>query len=274
MEFIEAFLLGLLQGITEFLPVSSSGHLALGSALLQSDLAPGITFEIVVHFGSFCSIVVYFHKRIGIILSDLLKTFSPDGIRSRRYATDASTKLSAIILLSMIPAGVVYFAFKDSIEAIFFNPFLVSCMLLVTGSLLFSTRFVVNPQKDVSVGRGLMMGVAQAFALIPGISRSGSTISVGLFMGINRDDVANFSFLMVLPVLGGAMLYDLTRIVGSGIDSVTAISLIIGFFTSFISGYFALKYLIILLKKDKIHYFAYYCWTVGIFGIFYFFSEL
>ena len=270
MEFIEAFLLGLLQGITEFLPVSSSGHLALASALMGAELAPGITFEIVVHFGSFCSIVVYFHKRIGTILADLFRSFSPQGIRQKRFMTDASTRLSVIILLSMIPAGVAYFTFKDSIEAIFFNPFLVSFMLLVTGTLLFFTRFVKDPQKEVDVRRGFMMGVAQAMALIPGISRSGSTISTGLFMGVNRDGVANFSFLMVLPVLGGAMLYDLTRIAESGIDAVTIISLVIGFFTSFISGYFALKYLIILLKREKIHFFAYYCWAVGIFGLFYF----
>ncbi len=269
MEFIEAFLLGLLQGITEFLPVSSSGHLALASALLGAELAPGITFEIVVHFGSFCSIVVYFHKRIGAILVDLFKSFSPSGLRSRRFVTDSNTQLSYIILLSMIPAGVVYFTFKDSIEAIFFNPTLVSVMLLVTGTMLFSTRFVENPKKDVNTGRGFLMGVAQSFALIPGISRSGTTITAGLQMGINRDSVANFSFLMVLPVLGGAMLYDLTRIAGT-LDTETVIALVIGFFTSFISGYFALKYLIILLKREKLHYFAFYCWAVGIFGIIYF----
>ena len=269
MEFIEAFLLGLLQGITEFLPVSSSGHLALASALLGAELAPGITFEIVVHFGSFCSIVVYFHKRIGNIFADLFKSFSPSGLRSRRFVTDANTQLSYIILLSMIPAGVAYFMLKDSIEAIFDNPALVSFFLLITGTLLFSTRFVKNPQKEVNTGRGFLMGVAQAFALIPGISRSGSTISTGLLVGVKRESVANFSFLMVLPVLGGAMLYDLTRFAGT-IDAQTALVLVIGFLTSFISGYFALKYLIILLKREKLHYFAYYCWAVGVFGIFYF----
>lgn len=270
MEYIQAFLLGLLQGITEFLPVSSSGHLALGSALLGTELAPGITFEIVVHFGSFCSIVVYFHKRIGILLSDLFNSFSPRGLRTRRYVMDASTRLVGIIFLSMIPAGVAYVLFKDPVEAIFRNPTLVSFFLLITGAMLFSTRFVKEPKKSITAGRGFMMGVAQAFALIPGISRSGSTISTGLFMGVNRDGVANFSFLMVLPVLGGAMLYDLVRMAGAGLDMTTVITLVIGFFTSFISGYFALKYLIILLKREKIHYFAFYCWAVGVFGLIYF----
>lgn len=270
MEFIEAFLLGLLQGVTEFLPVSSSGHLALATALLQSDIAPGITFEIVVHFGSFCSILVYFRQRIGRMLADLLSSFSPEGIRTRRFMTDESTRISAIILLTMFPAGLAYFLLKDHIEALFFNPFIVSMLLLVTGVLLFSTRFVTNPRKDVNLWRGMLMGLAQAFALLPGISRSGSTIATGLFSGVGRDQVANFSFLMVLPVLGGAMLYDLTRIVGSGMDSTMIMGLVIGFFTSFISGYFALKYLIILLKREKIHYFAYYCWAVGLFGLYYF----
>ncbi len=271
MDIIQAILLGLLQGITEFLPVSSSGHLALGRALLGRDLEPGITFEIVVHFGSFCSIVLYYHKKIEEILSDLFKSFSPSGIASKRYITDANTRFSYIILLSMIPAGIVGFTMKEAIEALFLNPFFVSCMLLITGSLLFGTKFVGNPPKDVNAGRGLLMGVAQAIAILPGMSRSGTTISVGLFSGISRDKVANFSFLMVLPVLAGAMLLEVLELRQTGIESAAVVSLFVGFLTSFISGYFALKYLIIILKREKLHYFAFYCWTVGIVGIFYFF---
>ncbi|MBP3191314.1 undecaprenyl-diphosphate phosphatase [Natronogracilivirga saccharolytica] len=271
MDIIQAILLGLLQGITEFLPVSSSGHLALGRALLGRDLEPGITFEIVVHFGSFCSIVVYFRKKIWEILTDIFKSFSPSGIRSKRFISDGNTQLSYIILLSMIPAGLVGFTMKENIEAIFLNPFFVSCMLLVTGTLLFSTKFVGNPEKDVDVKRGILVGVAQAFAILPGISRSGSTISVSLFSGMSRQKAANFSFLMVLPVLAGAMLLEMIEIAETGIEMTAVISLFAGYLTSFVSGYFALKYLIILLKKEKFHYFAYYCWTVGIVGIFYFF---
>ncbi len=271
MDILQAILLGLLQGITEFLPVSSSGHLALGRALLGRDLEPGITFEIVVHFGSFCSIAVYFHKKIREIFTDLFKSFSPSGIRSKRFVTDSNTRLSYIILLSMIPAGIVGFTMKEYIEVIFLNPFFVSCMLLVTGTLLFSTKFMGNPQKDVDIKRGLLIGVAQAFAILPGISRSGTTISVSLFSGMSREKAAIFSFLMVLPVLAGAMLLEMTEIVETGIETAAVISLFVGFLTSFISGYFALTYLIILLKREKFHYFAYYCWTVGVIGIFYFF---
>ena len=273
MDIIQALLLGLLQGVTEFLPVSSSGHLALARALLGRELMPGITFEIVVHFGSFCSIVVYFRARIAEIIRDLFASFSIDGIKTKRYFHDRNTRFSMIIFLSMIPAVIVGFTLKDPIEALFLNPVVVSFMLLVTGTLLFFTRFVKNPEKEVDIWRGLLMGVAQAFAIIPGISRSGSTISVGLFSGINRDSVANFSFLMVLPVLAGAMLLEVIEIMEQGIESAAVFNLIAGFLASFISGYIALKYLIILLKREKFHYFAFYCWAVGIAGLLIFMNQ-
>lgn len=270
MDLLQAILLGILQGVTEFLPVSSSGHLALARALFGQNLEPGITFEIVVHFGSFCSIVVYYRKKIGEILRDLFHSFSLTGLRTGRYTTDPNTRLSMIILLSMIPAMLVGFTLKDTVESMFLDPLLVSFMLLVTGSLLFSTRFVAQPDKPVDAKRGLLMGVAQALAIIPGISRSGSTISVGLFTGIDRTLVANFSFLMVLPVLAGAMLLELLEIVDNGIETAAVVNLVIGFLTSFVAGYFSLKYLIMLLKREKFHYFAYYCWALGIGGILYF----
>jgi len=170
----------------------------------------------------------------------------------------------------MIPAMVVGFTMKDSVEQMFVNPFLVSIMLLITGCLLFATRFVSHPQKEVSAGRGLLMGIAQAMAIIPGISRSGSTISVGLFCGISRERVANFSFLMVLPVLAGAMFLEMLEVMENGIENAAVVNLTVGFFTSFIAGYIALSYLIILLKREQFHYFSWYCWTVGIAGIIYF----
>lgn len=270
MDIIQALLLGLLQGVTEFLPVSSSGHLALARALLGREIMPGITFEIVVHFGSFCSIVLYFRAKIAEIFKDLFASFSPSGIKSKRFLTDENTRYSAIILLSMIPAVIVGFTLKDPIEALFLNPVVVSAMLLVTGTLLFLTRFVKNPESEMDAKRGLLMGFAQSLAIIPGISRSGSTISAGLFSGINRDSVANFSFLMVLPVLAGAMLLELIEIMETGIEVAAVLNLIAGFLASFLSGYFALKYLIILLKREKFHYFAFYCWAVGTAGLIYF----
>ena len=270
MNFLEAILLGLLQGITEFLPVSSSGHLVLASSLMGSDLAPGITFEIVVHFGSFCSIVLYFRESLGELLRGVMQSFTPTAIREKRFMHDKNAKLAFVILASMIPAGLTYVFLEERIEQLFNSPALVSMMLVVTGVLLFLTKFATNTTREVGLFRGFMMGIAQAMALIPGISRSGSTISTGLFLGLKREEVANFSFLMVLPVLGGAMLLDFIDILNDGIEIYAALVLLTGFLTSFLSGYFALKYLIILLRKDKLHYFAFYCWAVGVAGIFYF----
>jgi len=167
----------------------------------------------------------------------------------------------------MIPAMVVGFTLKDTIEEAFLNPFFVSLMLLVTGSLLYSTKFIKEPEKDVNATRGFWMGVAQAVAILPGISRAGSTISLGLLMGVDRDKVANFSFLMVLPVIAGAMLLEVIDLISLGEIQIPTSSLIVGFFTSFLAGYFALSYLIKLLKRRKFHYFAFYCWTVGIIGV-------
>lgn len=271
MDLIEAIFLGIVQGITEFLPVSSSGHLVLIRALFGRDLETGITFEIIVHFGSFCSIVLYYRKLIAEIIRDVIKSISPAGLQTAMYKTNPNVQFSLFILISMIPAMIVGFTMKDTIEALFLNPFFASCMLLITGTLLFSTRFVQQPQKNVNTFRGLTMGIAQAFAIIPGISRSGSTISVGLFSGINREEVANFSFLMVLPVLAGAMLLAVLDLMENGVEMAAVIVLIVGFFTSFISGYLALSYLVKLLKKEKFFYFSYYCWAVGIAGAIYFF---
>lgn len=267
MDLLQSILLGILQGVTEFLPVSSSGHLALARALIGENLEPGITFEIVVHFGSFCSIAVYYRKLICEILSDFVKSLTPSSIKAGRYKEDDHTRLCFYILLSMIPAMIVGFTMKDAVEGLFVNPFFVSIMLIITGAILFSTKFVQAPQKKVNGWRALVMGFAQALAIIPGISRSGSTISIGLFTGIDRERVANFSFLMVLPVLAGAMLLEVREVMEVGIDSAAIFNLFAGFLTSFVSGYFALTYLIILLKREKFHYFAYYCWVLGFVGM-------
>lgn len=271
MDLLQAILLGILQGITEFLPVSSSGHLVLAQAFFGRDVETGITFEIVVHFGSFCSIVLYYRKLISEIIRDVFKSITPQGLKSGMYRTNSNVKFSLFILLSMIPAMIVGFTMQDTIEALFLNPFFVSCMLLVTGTILFSTKFVKNPEGEVNTLRSLLMGIAQAFAIIPGISRSGSTISIGLFAGIKREEVANFSFLMVLPVLAGAMLLAIMDLMETGIEAAAIIVLIAGFLASFLSGYLALSYLVALLKREKFFYFSYYCWAVGIIGVFYFF---
>lgn len=266
MDILQSFLLGLIQGLTEFLPISSSGHLALGRFFLGADTEVGITFEVVVHFGTLCSIVIYYKKE----LADLIKAgFGFLGAPSQKK-DDPQVKIILFILVSMIPALIVGFTLKDYVEEIFMTPVLVCGMLIVTGFILFMTKFAKVTEGEVTLRKSFLIGIAQAFAMIPGISRSGSTISTALYLGIKREEAANFSFLMVIPVIAGAMLLQIKEMIEIGVSDAQIISLVVGFLTSFISGYYALKYLIIILKKKGFHYFAYYCWLVGAAGLAYF----
>lgn len=266
MDVLQSFLLGLIQGLTEFLPISSSGHLVLGKYFLGTEIETGITFEVVVHFGTLCSILLYYRKILGeLIFSGLQFVRSP-----QQKKDDPQVKLIGFILISMIPAMAVGFTLKDYIEDIFMNPFLVSIMLIITGIMLFLTRLVGDTTKPLTPAKSLLIGIAQSFAMIPGVSRSGSTISTALFLGIKREDAANFSFLMLIPVIAGAMLLQLLELMEVGVDDAQMLSLFVGFLTAFVSGYYALKYLILILKKRGFHYFAYYCWAVGGAGLLYF----
>lgn len=266
MDVLQSFLLGIIQGLTEFLPISSSGHLVLGKQILGVEVETGITFEVVVHFGTLCSILIYYRKIIwDLIMSGFSFVKSPAVQKS-----DPNVKLIGFILVSMIPAMAVGFTLKDQVEAIFGDPLLVSFMLIVTGMILFSARFVGETTKEVNLPKSFLIGIAQSFAMIPGISRSGSTISAALWLGVKREEAANFSFLMLIPVIAGAMLLEMKDLIEIGVSDAQLINLVIGFFAAFISGYYALKYLIIILKKQGFHYFAYYCWLVGGIGVFYF----
>lgn len=270
MEIIDSFLLGLIQGLTEFLPISSSGHLVLGKALLSNDLEKGITFEVVVHFGTLCSILIYYREELTEIIKSLIGLAASPGEFREKAETDPNIRLSGYILLSMLPAVVVGLTLKNQIEELFLNPFTVSIMLLVTGTMLYATRFREQFPRRVNAGKSFVIGFAQALAILPGISRSGSTISMGLYMGVKREEAANFSFLMVIPVIAGAMAMQLIEVAEMGIRFEAALDLVTGFLVAFVSGYFALKYLIVLLKTRGIYPFAWYCWTVGALGLVYF----
>lgn len=270
MELLDSFLLGLIQGLTEFLPISSSGHLVLGEALLGGKLDENITFEVVVHFGTLCSILIYYRSKIADIIKSWIQVPGSSVSFSKQWASDPNLKLTWFVIISMIPALVVGLTLKDQIENIFLNPFMVSIMLLVTGAILFLTKFRDSFPNQLNGGRAFGIGLAQAFAILPGISRSGSTISLGLYLGINRKQVADFSFLMVIPVIAGAMLLEIKEMVEVGVAVNDALALAVGFITAFVSGYFALKYLIILLQNKGIHPFAWYCWILGSAGLIYF----
>tara|TARA_B100000989_G_scaffold133182_1_gene98929 strand:- start:3215 stop:4060 length:846 start_codon:yes stop_codon:yes gene_type:complete len=276
LNLLEAFILGVLQGITEFLPISSSGHLVLGKILLGSEIESGITYEVVVHFGTLVSIIHYYRTELGRLFASGLR-FLLNPVKEKE---NKDIHFLGMIIVSMIPAFIVGFTLKDQVEAIFSNPFLVSIMLLVTGGLLFSTKFVPTRTQElnisdeysqrsttsIGIAKSFAIGLAQACAMIPGISRSGSTITMALWLGVDRKMSANFSFIMVIPVIGGAMLLEVLDLIKLGTQGDALQVLIIGFLSSVISGYFTLKYLIIILEKSGFYLFSFYCWTVGIAG--------
>lgn len=261
MSWIEALLLGLVQGLTEFLPVSSSGHLTIGSALLGVSGEENLTFAVAVHAATVLSTIVVLHKEVAILFRGLFS-----------FTWNKETQMVAKILLSMIPVGIVGLFFKEYVEAIFGSGLLiVGCMLLVTAALLaFSYYAKPRPKEEISFKDAFIIGIAQACAVLPGLSRSGSTIATGLLLGDKKEQVAKFSFLMVIiPILGEAFL-DLMKGGFSASESgISTVSLMTGFLAAFVSGTIACRWMINLVKKGKLIYFAYYCMVAGLFAIVY-----
>lgn len=257
MGWIEALILGLIQGLTEFLPVSSSGHLEIGKYLLGTELEDNLTFSVVVHGATVLSTMVVFRKDI----VDLFK-----GLFTFEYNPEKKYILK--LLISMIPVGIVGIFFKDYVESFFSgNMKFVGSMLLITSALLIITSFLKNKARRVSYLDGFIMGIAQAFATLPGISRSGATIVTGLLLGIKKEEVAKFSFLMVLIPIIGANVLDLKEIASTGHSSVQLLPLMVGFGAAFFSGVLACKWMIALVKKSKLSYFGIYCLVIGLIAI-------
>ncbi len=258
MTWIEALILGIIQGLTEFLPVSSSGHLEIGSVLLNAESSDNLLFAVVVHLATALATIAVFKDDIIILLKDIFK-----------FQWNESTQFASKILLSMIPVFVVAMLWKDQIESMFTgNLLLVGSMLLITGGLLLFAHFKKDGAKSVGFVASLIIGISQAFAVLPGISRSGSTIATALILGIERSKAARFSFLMVLiPILGASLLEVKDYTENPAIHSVEISSLLVGFIAAFISGFIACKWMIKIVKKGKLTYFATYCFIVGIIAI-------
>jgi undecaprenyl-diphosphatase len=258
MSWIEALFLGLLQGLTEFLPVSSSGHLELGKAALDIEAKESLSFSIIVHAATVLSIIVVFFKDIRELFSGLLK-----------IEWNESTIYSAKIMVSMIPVGIVGIFFMTEVESVYDgNITLVGIMLLVTASMLMLTYFAKSRDKHVTFRDAFIIGLAQAFAVLPGISRSGATIATGLLLGIKKDRVTRFSFLMVLIPIIGATLLDILRTGEPDDMTVGLIPLSVGFVAAFLSGLFACRVMLEIVKKGKLIYFAIYCIFVASIAIF------
>lgn len=281
MSWFEALILGLVQGLTEYLPVSSSGHLTIGQELLGVSSEDNLTFDVVVHVATVCSTLVILWKEVAWLLKGIFRR-QESGVRSREpgvrsqesgdglwASLNAAQRYAVAILVSMIPVGIVGVFFKDYVEAIFGSGLLiVGCMLLVTAALLAFSYYAKPRQKDeISLKDAFIIGLAQAAAVMPGLSRSGSTIATGLLLGNKKEKLAQFSFLMVIPPILGEALLNVVKAVKGGaeaaVGNLSMTALVVGFVAAFVSGCFACKWMIDIVKRGKLIYFAIYCAIVG-----------
>jgi undecaprenyl-diphosphatase len=259
MDIIDAIILGIVQGLTEFLPVSSSGHLELGAALLGNDKLPeeSMMFTVVLHFATALATMVVFRKDIVLLIQGILK-----------FKWNEETRFTVKIIISMIPAVIVGLFFEDQLEQFFGGQIVfVGFMLLLTALLLFLADKAKSTEKDVSFGNAVLVGLAQMVAMLPGISRSGATISSSVLLGIDKTKAARFSFLMVVPLILGKIAKDIL----DGALTYNEASfgyLSAGFIAAFIAGFFACTWMITLVRKSKLIYFAIYCSIVGLIAIF------
>ena len=271
MNILQALLLGIVQGITEFLPISSAGHLVLGKALLGVQ-TQGVAFEVFVHFGTFLAVLTIFWGDVWNILKawgNALRHPSP-GQWSLRYQEDPFFRLGFLICLGIVPAGVVGLLFEQEIESAFSNPLFVSCALIVTGTILLGTRWTKPQDARFGMVRALIIGAAQAFAILPGISRAGSTIAAAMYAGVERSEAARFSFLLALPVIFGAAVVEGKELLKTGVPSEQAVTLLVGTIVAYGAGAVALKWLLRVIRRGRLDWFAYYCYAVGLAGVVWF----
>lgn len=266
MEPKEAALLGVVQGLTEFLPVSSSGHLVIGQALLGVQ-SPGIAFEVLVHFATLIVIMAVFHRETGLLLRAVgrLPGLLLRGGLGRALADEGDVRLLALVVLGSVPAGAAGLVLRGAAGELFGNLRTVGLALLVTGALLWvSDR--ARPGRAallaITPAQALAVGIAQACALVPGISRSGATIVAGLFAGLSREAAAGFSFLLAIPAILGATLLELKDIAAAGVP-ISGAALVAGMVAAGLAGYGALRVLLRFVRAGRLRLFAYYAWAVG-----------
>lgn len=263
MNEFEALVLGLLQGLTEYLPVSSSGHLAIGAEFFGIQGEENLSFTVAVHVATVFSTLFILWKEVAWLIKGVLK------------GRKEETRYAANILISMIPIGIIGVFFKNWVENVFGSGLLiVGCMLLLTAVLLTFSYYATPRQREkLSLRDAFIIGVAQACAVMPGLSRSGSTIATGLLLGNKKEKLAQFSFLMVIPPILGEALLDIIKTlkgdVTAAMGGVSPLSLLIGFIAAFVAGSIACKWMIDIVKKGKLIYFAVYCAIIGILTVAY-----
>ncbi|MGL1903735.1 MAG: undecaprenyl-diphosphate phosphatase [Fibrobacterales bacterium] len=254
----ESIILGVIQGLTEFLPVSSSGHLVILSALLGK-IEDGMFFDLMLHFGTLLATILVFREQIISLIKGLF-TGDPE-----------SVKKCVLIIVACIPTGLIGILFKDPLEGLFDKPLLVSGTLLLTGTLLFITKFRSDGEKDFTIKTALLIGLVQGFAIIPGISRSGSTIAISMLLGIKRKEAGEFSFLISIPAILGAVLLKGKDVMSDPtLSAHIGLPEVLGVVASFVTGVIALKWLLSFVRTGKFFYFAPYVWIVGLAGLYIF----
>jgi undecaprenyl-diphosphatase len=268
---LQALWLGVLQGVTEFLPISSSGHLVLGKAILGVHTA-GVAYEVFVHFGTFLAILTIFWADVWNILKAVGRAVRHPsaGTWHASYREDPFFRLAILICLGTIPILVVGLLFEQEIEAAFSSPLLVSLALIATATFLLGTRWIKPHDTRFGIVRAFLIGLAQAFAILPGISRSGSTIAAAMYSGVERGEAARFSFLLVLPAILGATVLKGAELLQTGLPSQGVLTLLVGTLAAYCSGAIALKWLLGVIRRGRLDRFAYYCYAIGLFGLIWF----
>ena len=266
MTLLQATILGILQGFTEFLPVSSSGHLVLAQHLLHVGGTDDLTFDVYVHFGTLISVVAIFWSDILLMVKAFLKALASMKLKAE-YDANEHVRLASAILVGSVPAGLIGILFHDAIKDAFTDPKLVAMNLVITGLILFLTRLArPDANKRIGVLTSLVIGIAQSIAILPGISRSGSTISTAMYLRISPVQAAKFSFLLSVPVIAGAALLETRNLIKSG-AVIEVLPLIVGTIVAAITGYLSIKLLLAVVQRGKLSWFAIYCLIIGVLGI-------
>jgi len=262
MNYFESFILGIVQGLTEFLPISSSGHLVIVQHLFGI-VTDNLAFEVAVHAGTLLSVVAVYYADLGRMIASIYGRFFR--LRNAQpFRNDSYFRLSVFIIVATIPAVILGLTLNDYFERIFHSVTLVGITLMITGLILLSTRWVKTAGCELTFGKSILIGCAQAIAILPGISRSGSTISGGLWCGLDRVEATRFSFLLAVPAILGALVLHLKELAGMALAGSTAVILTIGFLTSFLVGYFAIRFLLKVVQSGKFSWFGYYCVALGL----------
>jgi len=256
LTYLDAIVLGILQGLTEFLPISSSGHLVLAEEILKVK-QPGVSFELLLHLGTLLAVFIFFRARI----MQLIRALFDSSMKRERAVI-------GYLIIGTVPAGLVGVLFEDFFDRAFSNPAMTAAMLIVTGLFLLSTRFVAKRANHVQLPTAIIMGLGQACAIMPGISRSGSTIVAGMLSGVDPSEAAEFSFLLAIPAILGAVVLKMKEM--ANIDPALMGQYAVGAIASFIFGLAAVYLLLAIIRKGKLDYFAYYCFAVGAVGLYLF----